>query len=79
MVIVKPGIFNVGLDHLSRSKSGEIGGAMDDQLPDADLFWLKQSQSILKTSFPSLAWGPAQKIILQLRNDTWWSEKKTTN
>jgi hypothetical protein len=37
-VIVKPGRCNVGPDHLSRLESGESGGAVDDQLPDVDLF-----------------------------------------
>jgi hypothetical protein len=36
--IVKPGRCNVRPDHLSRLESGESGGAIDDQLPDADLF-----------------------------------------
>jgi hypothetical protein len=37
-VIVKPCKLNVGPDHLSRLESGESGGVVDDQLPDADLF-----------------------------------------
>jgi hypothetical protein len=40
-VIIKHGICNVGPDHLSRLESGESGGAIDDQLPDADLFWVE--------------------------------------
>jgi hypothetical protein len=38
--IIKPGLCkcNIGPDHLSALKSGESGGAVDDQLPDADLF-----------------------------------------
>ena len=32
------GICNIGPDHLSILESGESGGAVDDQLPDADLF-----------------------------------------
>jgi hypothetical protein len=40
-VIIKPGRCNVGPDHLSRLESGESGGAVDDQLPDADLFWVE--------------------------------------
>jgi hypothetical protein len=40
-VIVKPGRCNVGPDHLSRLESGESGGAVDDQLPDADLFQIE--------------------------------------
>jgi hypothetical protein len=36
-VAVKPGKPNVRPDHLSRLESGESGGAVDDQLPDADL------------------------------------------
>lgn len=37
-MVVKPDKLNVGPDHLSRLESGESGGAVDDQLPDADLF-----------------------------------------
>jgi hypothetical protein len=37
-VIIKPGRCNIGPDHLSRLESGESGRAVDDQLPDADLF-----------------------------------------
>lgn len=37
-VTVKPRICNVGPYHLSKLESGESGGAVDDQLPDADLF-----------------------------------------
>lgn len=37
-MVVKPGRHNVGPDHLSRIKSGESGGAVYDQLPDAHLF-----------------------------------------
>jgi hypothetical protein len=37
-VIVKPDKLNVRPDHLSHLESGESGGPVDDQLPDADLF-----------------------------------------
>jgi hypothetical protein len=37
-VIIKPGQCNVRPDHISRLESGESSGAVDDQLPDADLF-----------------------------------------
>ena len=37
-VIVKPGILNIGPDHLSRLENGENGGSLDDQLPDDELF-----------------------------------------
>ena len=40
-MIIKPGRCNVGPDHLSRLESRESDGAVDDQLPDADLFWVK--------------------------------------
>lgn len=36
--MVKPGKLNVGPNHLSRLDSVESGGALYDQLPDADLF-----------------------------------------
>jgi hypothetical protein len=37
-VIVKPGNFNSGPDHLSHILSGEDAGNLDDSLPDAHLF-----------------------------------------
>jgi hypothetical protein len=37
-VIIKLGRCNVGPDNLSILESRESGGAVDDQLPDADLF-----------------------------------------
>jgi hypothetical protein len=37
-VVVKPDKHNVGPDHLSRIESGEVGGSLDDELPDAQLF-----------------------------------------
>jgi hypothetical protein len=37
-VVVKPRKMNIGPDHLSLLESGENGGAIDDHLPDADLF-----------------------------------------
>jgi hypothetical protein len=37
-VIVKPRRCNVGLNHLSRLELGESGGAVDDQLPNAEVF-----------------------------------------
>lgn len=37
-VVIKPGRCNIRPDHLSRLESRESGGAVDDQLPDADLF-----------------------------------------
>jgi hypothetical protein len=37
-VVIKPRRCNVGPNHLSRLESGESGGAVDDQLPDAKLF-----------------------------------------
>jgi len=40
-VIMKPGCLNVGPDHLSRLKSSDAGGLIDDQPLDADLFWVK--------------------------------------
>jgi hypothetical protein len=40
-VIVKPGKLNVGPDHLSRLETGECGGPIDDQLPNAYLFHIE--------------------------------------
>jgi hypothetical protein len=44
-VIINTRICNVGPDHLYRIESGESGRAVDDQLPDADLFGLSPYQS----------------------------------
>jgi len=40
-VIMKLGSLNVGLDHLSELKLSDIGGSIDDQPSDADLFRVK--------------------------------------
>ena len=40
-VVIKLGRSNVGLDHLSRLKSRENGGPLDDQLPDLELFQIE--------------------------------------
>jgi len=40
-VIVKPGKLNVGPDHLSWLESGEEGGNLDDNLPNAHLFAIR--------------------------------------
>jgi len=37
-VIIKRGRCKVGNDHLSRLELGEIGGVINDHLPDANLF-----------------------------------------
>jgi hypothetical protein len=37
-VIIKPGRCNAGPDHLSKLELGESGRAVDDKLPDANLF-----------------------------------------
>jgi hypothetical protein len=44
-VIIKLGRCNLGPDHLSRLESRESGGAVDNHLPDADLF---QVEAILE-------------------------------
>jgi len=36
--IINPRRCNVGPNHLSRLESGESGGEVDDQIPDANLF-----------------------------------------
>jgi hypothetical protein len=47
-VIFKLGRCNIGLDHLSRLESGESGRVGDDQLPDADLFWVETIRDYLE-------------------------------
>lgn len=40
-VVVKPSRLNIGPDHLSCLETGENYGAIDDRLPNADLFRIK--------------------------------------
>jgi hypothetical protein len=37
-VVVKPGKHNGGLDYLLRIESGEVGGSLDDEILDAQIF-----------------------------------------
>jgi hypothetical protein len=60
-VIVKPGRCNVGPGHLSRLGSGESGGAVDDQLPDVDLFQVKAIPEYLKDIEVFLSIGACPK------------------
>jgi hypothetical protein len=73
-VIIKLGICNVGPDHLSRLESGESGGAVDDQLLDAELFrveaipeYLEDITSFLSTrAFPE-TYSATQKFHMVVR------------
>jgi hypothetical protein len=38
-VVVKPGILNAGPNHLSRITNGEEPSSLEDNLPDAQLFF----------------------------------------
>jgi hypothetical protein len=67
-VIVKPGKLNVGPDHLSRLETGESGGPIDDQLPDADLFHIEAIPDYLSDIALFLTTGKALRTILQLRS-----------
>jgi hypothetical protein len=40
-VVINTRRCNVGTDHLSRLDSRESGREIDDQLPDADLYWVE--------------------------------------
>jgi hypothetical protein len=40
-VVVKSGKYNVGPDHLSWIETGEAAKSLDDELPDAQLFWVE--------------------------------------
>jgi hypothetical protein len=40
-IVVKPRKLNFESDHLSHLESGENGGSIDNQLPDADLFCIE--------------------------------------
>jgi len=37
-VVIKPGKYNVGSDHLSRIEFEEVGHNLDDEIPDAHVF-----------------------------------------
>jgi hypothetical protein len=50
-IIVKLGRCIVGPNHLSRLESGESGGAVDDQLLDADLFRIEAILDYLEDIF----------------------------
>jgi hypothetical protein len=56
-VIFKPGICNVGMDHLSILESGESGGALDDQLSDVDIFQIEAIPKYVEDIFPFLSLG----------------------
>jgi hypothetical protein len=60
-VIVKLGRCNVGLDHLSRLELGKSGGVVDDQLHDADLFWIEAIPEHLKAIVAFLNTGTCRK------------------
>jgi hypothetical protein len=66
-VIFKPGICNVGPDHLSRIESGESGGAVDDQIPDVDLFQIESISEYLEeiANFLSSRTCPENYFITQ--------------
>lgn len=40
-VVIKPGRCNIGPNHLSILESGESGGTVNDQCPDAYFFWVE--------------------------------------
>ena len=47
-VVVRPGKLNVKPDHLSRIDTGEKPTGVEDDLPDAHLFWIGAVQEELK-------------------------------
>jgi hypothetical protein len=47
-LIIKLGICNVGHNQLSILELGEIGGAVDDQIPYAELFWFEATLEYLE-------------------------------
>lgn len=60
-VIAKPGRSNLVPDHLSRLESGELGGSLDDQLLDSDLFRTEAVPDYLEdiSNFPSAIQCPS--------------------
>jgi hypothetical protein len=60
-VIIKTKIFNVGPDHLSRLESGESGGPIGDQLPNADLFWIESIPEYLEDITIFLSMGACKE------------------
>jgi hypothetical protein len=73
-VIIKSGRCNVGPDHLSRLESGESGGAVDDQLPDADFFriegipeYLEDIEIFLSTGACSKTYSATWKLHMVVR------------
>jgi hypothetical protein len=73
-VIINPRKCNVGPDHLSRLESGESGGAVDDQLPDADLFrveaileYLEDIEVFLSTGACPKTYSATQKCYMVVK------------
>lgn len=69
-VIIKPGKLNMGPDHLSQLKSSEVGGLVDDQLPDVNLFRVEAMPDYLEDIALFLATGkcPEEYIVTQRRH-----------
>ena len=59
-VVVKSGRLNMGPDHLSCLETGESDGAIDDQLPDADLFRIETIPDHLQEIATFLTTGGCQ-------------------
>jgi hypothetical protein len=61
-LIIKPGRCNIGPDHLSILESGENGGAVDNHLPDVDLFQVEAIPEYLEDIAVFLSTGAYPKM-----------------
>jgi hypothetical protein len=71
-VIVKPGICNVGPNHLSKLESGESGGVVDDQLSNVDLFWIEAIPEYLEDIVVFLSTWTCPENYSATKSEIWW-------
>ena len=66
-IIVKPGILNIGPDHLSRLESGEEPRSLEDHLPNVQLFAINIADDYFKDIIEFLTTGttPAEYSMKQ--------------
>jgi hypothetical protein len=63
-VVLKPGKSNFGLDRLSRIETWEVGGSLDDQLSDVNLFKIEVVPNYLEDITIFLTTGAVPKEYL---------------
>jgi hypothetical protein len=66
-IVVKPGIMNKGLDHLSRLEHGEEPTSLEDTLPDAQLLAIRKVDDhfVEIVHFLSIGMAPHEYIVIQ--------------